>query len=111
MRTKARINLGLDILIGLAFLVEAVSGFVLWLVLPGGYQGGRNPAYGRRLILTHDGWVLLHDWFAVAMTVGIVLHIALHWRWITHSLRAAWRNAFDRPEPPASNEPDQQCPA
>jgi len=31
---KARVNLFVDLAIGLAALVEAVSGFVLWLVLP-----------------------------------------------------------------------------
>ena len=86
--SKAKTNLVLDITIGIAFLVEAVSGFVLWLALPqGGYRGGRNPYYGRTLILSRDAWLTLHDWFAVVMVIGILLHVILHWKWIVGMIR------------------------
>jgi len=94
---KATVHLLLDIVIGVSFLVEAISGFVLWLVLTGGYQGGRNPRYGRTFVFSRDTWIDIHDWFAVAMTVGILVHIVLHWRWIVGALRNAWRQAFPGP--------------
>jgi len=107
---KATVNLLLDGVIAVSFLVEAISGFVLWL-LPGGYQGGRNPRYGRTLIFSHDSWLLLHDWFAVLMTVGILIHIVLHWKWITCAARNAWRQAFPGPVPAAAPSDDDECPA
>ncbi len=92
---KAKINFWVDLAIGLAFLVEAISGFVLWLVLPhGGFQGGRNPLAERTFILPRSTWLLLHDWFAVVMVAGILLHVVLHWRWIVCTVRNLWREAF-----------------
>ena len=99
---KARLNLFVDITIGIAFLVEVVSGFVLWLVLPhGGYQGGRNPTYGQTFVLTRDGWLALHDWFALLMVLGVLVHLVLHWKWIYFMFRGLWREAFsERRSPP-----------
>ncbi|MBC7237975.1 MAG: DUF4405 domain-containing protein [Chloroflexi bacterium] len=105
---KARVNLFLDLLIGLSFLVEAVSGYVLAVVLPhGGYQGGRNPFYGAEFILTRDQWLWLHDWFAVVMVAGVLAHVALHWRWIVCMFRNLWHEASAKPAP---RQEAQECP-
>ena len=93
---KARINFVIDVAIGITFLVEGVSGLVLWLVLPhGGYRGGRNPLYGQTFILARDRWLTLHDWGAVVMVLGILVHLVLHRRWIGFMFRRLWRGAFD----------------
>jgi len=44
-------------------LFEAVSGFVLWLVLPkgGGYRGGRGSLAEAAFLWTRDNWIALHD--------------------------------------------------
>ncbi len=104
--TKAKWNLLVDALTGVAFVVEAISGFVLWLVLPhGGFQGGRNLAYGQEFLFSRNTWLSLHDWFAVVMVLGILVHLVLHWRWITCMVRNLWREAFPpRPQP-------QECPS
>jgi len=92
---KAKINLVVDTIIGIGFLFEAVSGLVLWLVLPHeGYQGGRNSQYGEAFVLTRGEWLSIHDWFALIIVLGIVVHLALHWRWITCMLRNTWKQAF-----------------
>lgn len=92
---KARVNFWVDLMIALALLVEVVSGFVLWLVLPhSGYQGGRNLASAQSFILSRSDWLAVHDWFAVIMVAGIVLHLALHWQWIVCMVRNLWREAF-----------------
>ena len=102
---KAQLNLLVDATIGIAMLVEMVTGFVLWLILPhGGYEGGRNPLYGQTFLITRDQWLSLHDWFALVITLGIVLHVAMHWRWITCMFRNMWREAF---APRAAEEPEQ----
>lgn len=105
---KAKINLLVDMVIGIAFLVEAVTGFVLWLVLPhGGYQGGRNPLYGQTFILSRDGWLSLHDWFALVMVLGVVIHLVLHRRWIYCMFRNLWREAF--PSRPSIPQKAEEC--
>jgi hypothetical protein len=73
----------------LLFLLEAFSGFVLWLAvsggdgLRGGGRGGAEPP-GREefLTVTRSAWIDIHDWAGVALLVIIALHVVLHWRWI-----------------------------
>ena len=106
---RAKVNLALDTIIGLAFLVEALSGFVLWLVLPhGGYQGGRNALYGQSFIISRDAWLAIHDWFALVMVAGVLAHVIVHWRWIVCMVRKLWREAF-APRPVAVAE-GEECP-
>lgn len=66
-------KLGVDILMFIAFIVEAFSGFVLWKVLPRG---------GGEWILSRAEWITMHDKFAVALTILVVIHLLLNWRWI-----------------------------
>ena len=97
----------IDVAIGVAFLVEAISGFVLWLVLPhGGYPGGRKLLYDETFILSRDSWLDLHDWFAVVMVAGILLHLVLHWRWIYAMFRCLWREAFSARTAQAHQNPE-----
>jgi hypothetical protein len=51
MSRKAKLNYTIDVIIGLAFILSALSGLVLFFV-PGGYQGGRNPYYLQPALLT-----------------------------------------------------------
>lgn len=72
-----------------ALLVEAISGFILWLVLPQGlgYRGGGGSA---SFLFDRATWLDIHDWFAVAFLVLMAIHIGLHWRWITRMARSPW---------------------
>jgi hypothetical protein len=73
----------------IALLVEAVSGFVLWLVLPQGlgYRGGQGTV---SFLFDRATWLAIHDWFAVAFLVLMGMHIGLHWRWIARMARSLW---------------------
>ena len=93
--TKAKTNFVLDAVIALAGLGQAISGFILWLVLPsGGYQGGRGEDTLRVFIFEREAWKDLHAWLAVTMVAGVVLHVALHWDWIVCMARKMWKDAF-----------------
>jgi len=84
---------------------EAVSGFVLWLVLPRGgegYMGGRGGEgyMGGRgggsiaagtFLWPRDTWVDLHNWVGVALVVVVVLHLVLHRRWIVYTTKTFFR--------------------
>jgi len=106
--TRAKTNFVLDAVIALTFLGEAISGFILWLVLPsGGYQGGRGEDALRVFIFEREAWKGLHSWLAVTMTAAVTLHVALHWNWIVCMTRKMWKDAF-----PARQEPvtvEQEC--
>jgi quinol-cytochrome oxidoreductase complex cytochrome b subunit len=83
MFTKARLNFVVDLLILVAFLAATVSGLVLLNMPHDGYRGGRNPDFGQTvLLLDRSDWNDLHVWGSLAMIAGIVIHLALHWRWI-----------------------------
>ena len=72
----------------LLFLLEAFSGFALWVAVSGGdgFQGGRgqteHPGQEDFLTITRGDWIDIHDWAGVALLVIIGLHMVLHWRWI-----------------------------
>lgn len=79
----------LAMLMFLLSLFEAVSGFVLWLVLPRG--AGKRLEYESTFLWTRDTWIDLHDWVAVALLVIIVVHLIVHWKWIVHMIKTCCR--------------------
>jgi len=84
---KATSNYLTDLVMFVLFLFEAVSGFILWLILPkgGGYMGGRGLITEATFLWSRDTWIVLHDWVAVALLVVVVLHLVLHWKWIVYT--------------------------
>lgn len=72
----------------LAFLLQVVSGFALWLAFTEGPVGGRGAARGLArgqeefLGLSRHDWLDLHDWTAVALMTILALHLLLNWRWV-----------------------------
>jgi len=85
---KATRNYLLALIMFLLALFQAVSGFVLWLVLPGGrgYMGGRDEGLvsGATFLWSRHTWIDVHKWVAVALLVILVVHLVLHWRWVVH---------------------------
>lgn len=80
---KAKLNYIVDLIIMVGFVLAAVSGLILLFAGHGGYQGGRNPHFLREvLFFSRSTWRALHDWGGVAMIGGVVVHLALHWKWI-----------------------------
>jgi len=77
------------------FLVEAVSGFVLWLALPNGSGGGRGRGGlgGETFIFDRHTWLAIHDWAAVVLVVLIAVHVAMHWKWIVRTTRSLFRGS------------------
>jgi len=93
MRKSTR-NYIIAFIMSLLALFEVVSGFVLWLVLPGGrgYAGGRGGELVTEatFLWSRDTWFDLHNWVAVALVVIVVLHLILHRRWIVHMTKTVW---------------------
>lgn len=68
---KAKLNYWVDVTIGVAGLVSAVSGLVFLL-----------PAHGEVLGLSLRGWSTIHTWSSLAAIAGVGVHLVLHWKWI-----------------------------
>jgi hypothetical protein len=82
MSKGARINLVVDMLVALSFVLTAASGLYFLFAPSGGYQGGRNPGWDAGFVFSRTTWDLIHTWSGVALIVTALLHIAIHWRWI-----------------------------
>ena len=92
---KAAQNYVLFIVLLLFGLCEAVSGFVLWMVLPrgGGYMGGRGgeTVAGGTFLWSRDIWLAVHNWVGVALILVVLIHMLLHWKWIIYRTKALFR--------------------
>jgi cytochrome b subunit of formate dehydrogenase len=95
VKNEARTNYWVDIIIGIAFVITAFSGLVLFFAGPsGGYRGGRNPAYFEPILfLSRHTWKDLHNWSGILMALGVLGHLLLHWNWMvcmTRNLLRKW---------------------
>ena len=65
-----RWNYWLDVMMILLALVLAVSAVLLWVVFPQGY-------FPSRLL-----WLAIHRWVGLGLIVAVLVHVALHWKWL-----------------------------
>lgn len=87
MMRKSTLNFIVDLVALLAILVMVATGLVIRYVLPPG-TGGRHGEGGLALwgLGRHD-WGDVHFWASVALTVLLILHVALHWSWVCSTLK------------------------
>jgi hypothetical protein len=76
---KTRFNFWFDLTVLTVFLVTAVTGLLLWLVIP--HESGNHTL--TFLGLARSTWIDIHVWVGLAMLIGAGTHIALHWKWIS----------------------------
>lgn len=108
MFSKAKLNLVVDVMNLIAFIAATLSGLILMTMPHGGYQGGRNPALNQTvLFLTRHEWNDLHVWASLAMIAGIVVHLALHWRWIVCMVSRLVRSSAATPVLPGNLQPSE----
>ena len=78
--TRAKINYLVDAAIAVAFVLLAASGLVF--LLPSGWVSVSSGSAPAVLGVSLAAWRSVHDWSALVMFSGVVLHTALHWRWV-----------------------------
>ena len=82
--SQTRRNWWIDAGLFLSAALASISG-IYFLFLPvGGYQGGRNPWYGVKIMFTRQTWDLLHTWAGAALIVIAAVHLSLHWYWVVN---------------------------
>ncbi|MFC1711349.1 DUF4405 domain-containing protein [Patescibacteria group bacterium] len=81
---KAKISLYVNILSFFVFLVSAVTGFVLWFVLPSGLGNstGRGAVDLFFLGFTRHNWKDIHKYFNLTFIVLMLIHFILHLNYI-----------------------------
>lgn len=80
MPKKAVICYAVDLFMLVAGLACAVSGFVLMVGGEGGYRGSRNASLA--LGTERAVWTTVHEVTGMAVVVGVLVHLLLHWRWL-----------------------------
>jgi len=93
---QTKSNWLIDSLLLTSGLAAAISGIYFLFVPQGGYRGGRNPAATVTFLLSRGDWDWLHTWGGVAMITVAMIHLAIHWPWVTSMLRRAWRELTGR---------------
>jgi hypothetical protein len=73
-------NIVLDAVIAISFILCSISGIYFLFNV----KSGPNAAV---IIFRKTTWDLIHTWSGVIMIISAILHIALHWRWITNITR------------------------
>jgi hypothetical protein len=79
----ARINVLVDLALAVGFIITALTG-IYFLYLPAGYAGGTTPGWDPGLLFSRTTWDNIHTWGFVTMMIAAMLHIIIHWRWITN---------------------------
>ncbi len=97
MSRGAWLNLVVDGVIAVSFLVTAVSGLYFLLVPVGGYQGGRNPGWDPAFLFSRDTWDVIHTWGGVVLILAAVVHFCIHWRWVKNVTARFFRSLLPAP--------------
>jgi hypothetical protein len=83
LSVTTRRNWWIDAGLALGALLAALSGIYFLFFPVGGYQGGRNPMYGVTVLFERAAWDDLHTWSGVLMIAIVLVHLTLHWSWVT----------------------------
>ncbi len=68
----ARVNVLVDSVIAVGFLLTAISGLYFFF----------EPASGV-FLFSSQTWDVIHTWSAVALTLAAIYHLYIHWLWVT----------------------------
>jgi len=77
---KGRRNYWVDVVIGVAFLVAAVSAVAF--LIPVSWIDWTVATTPTVLGLNYGFWQTLHTWGGILMILGVLLHLVLHLNWI-----------------------------
>ncbi len=94
MNARSRWNLFLNLVVGISFLLTALSG-MYFLFFPGGH--GASTAL---ILFTRTTWDMIHTWAGVTFIATIVIHFAIHWRWVVKVASRLFERSSTRREVP-----------
>jgi len=82
MSKGAMVNLVVNVIIAVSFLLTALSGIYFLFAPTGGFQGGQNAGWDPGFLFSRTTWDLIHTWAGVVMMIAAAVHFVIHWRWI-----------------------------
>jgi hypothetical protein len=78
MNPRGRLNLILNIVVAISFLISAISGVYFMFV------SGRRWANDPSFLFNRTTWDQIHTWAGVILIATAVIHFAIHWRWVAN---------------------------
>ncbi|MCC4771953.1 DUF4405 domain-containing protein [Methanosarcina sp. DH2] len=85
---RQKINYLVDFALATLFFGGAGTGFLMYFFMPLGVQRGRYLAY---MGLTKATWVWIHSRIGILMSILVVIHLILHWKWIARTTKSFFR--------------------
>jgi hypothetical protein len=79
---KSAVNFFIDAVAFMAFMLLGATGTIIRFVLPPG-TGHFSPLWG----MDRHEWGGIHFWIAVVFLTTLAVHLVLHWRWITCTVK------------------------
>lgn len=77
---KTKVNYFVDVLLIISFIVVAITSVIIFFFLP---SGVRQAGYQTFLGLTKHTWSNIHTIFGFTMIVLSLVHLVLHFKWLT----------------------------
>jgi cytochrome b subunit of formate dehydrogenase len=93
-----RLNVAINLVLAISFLLAAVSGVYLIFAPSGGFQGGRNAGWDPMFLFSRTTWDLIHTWAGVVFIGAAVVHFWIHWRWIKNTTTRLFLALLPQPE-------------
>jgi len=81
MLRRSTLNFIVDALALLAIFVMVATGLIIRFILPPGTGGGHGEGGLLLWSLGRHDWGAVHFWTSVALSVLLIIHVALHWSW------------------------------
>jgi len=109
MPNPVKLNLAVNVVIGISFLLCAISGVYFVFAPAGGFQGGQNLAWDPGFLFSRVTWDLIHTWSGIVMIVAAAVHFAIHWRWIMKVGGKLFKSADPSPAAQFVNRPSGEA--
>jgi hypothetical protein len=94
----AKVNVAIDALVAVSFLVCALSGVYFLFAPSGGFQGGTNLGWAPGFLFSRTTWDLIHTWSGVVLVAAAAAHFAIHWRWVKNVTVRFFLSLRSRPQ-------------
>jgi membrane protein implicated in regulation of membrane protease activity len=88
-----RLNVAINVLVAISFLLTTVSGIYFLFAPSGGFQGGRNTGWDPMFLFSRTTWDLIHTWAGVVFISAAVVHFWIHWRWVKTMTKRLFRHS------------------
>jgi cytochrome b subunit of formate dehydrogenase len=92
-----RLNVAINLVVAVSFLLTAVSGIYFLFAPTGGFQGGRNTGWDPMFLFSRTTWDLIHTWAGVVFIGAAVVHFWIHWRWIKNTTARLFLSLLPQP--------------